>query len=88
MEPVPSGTPSPEASQECRLPRGDSTILSDELLDVGLYAAMADFGPRAGAEGTVTYAEDGSLASYLVAPGIPRLQSAIGSALGTIRSRR
>ncbi|WP_156145909.1 hypothetical protein [Microbacterium sp. MEJ108Y] len=68
-EPVPSGTPSPEASQECRLPRGDSTILSDELLDVGLYAALADFGPRAEAEGTVTYAEDGSLASYLVAPG-------------------
>lgn len=68
-EPGPSGTPAPEESPECRLPRGDSTILSDELLDVDLYAAMADFGARAGAEGTVSYAEDGTLASYLVAPG-------------------
>ncbi len=64
-EPVPSGTPSPK----CRLPRGDSTILSDELLDVALYASMADCGPREGAEGTVNYAEDGTLPSYLVAPG-------------------
>lgn len=69
MAPVPSGTPGSGGSPECRLPRGDSTILSDELLDVGVYAAMADFGPRDGAEGKVNYAEDGTLASYLVAPG-------------------
>ncbi|GAA3908820.1 hypothetical protein [Microbacterium invictum] len=39
------------------------------LLDVGLFAAMTDLGARNGATGDVVYADDGSLASYVVASG-------------------
>lgn len=39
------------------------------LLDVGHFAAMTDLGARNGATGEVTYADDGSLASYVVASG-------------------
>lgn len=75
----PSATPSaaatvgtepwPAAAPECRLPGGDGMILNDEPLDVNLYAAMVDLGPREGANGTVAYADDGTLAAYVVAPG-------------------
>lgn len=62
-------TPSAAASTavECKRPGGDGTISSGELLDVGLYAGMVDMGPQEGANGTVNYAPDGTLASYVVA---------------------
>jgi hypothetical protein len=61
--------PSPAATPECRLPGGDGMIHHDEPLNVELYAAMVDLGPREGASGSVAYADDGTLAAYVVAPG-------------------
>lgn len=66
-----SAQPAPSAAAatavECKRPGGDGTISRGELLDVGLYAGMVDMGPREGANGTVSYAPDGTLASYVVA---------------------
>lgn len=44
-------------------------IHSDGLLSVDQYSRMRDYGAREGANGTVQYADDGSLASYKVASG-------------------
>ena len=73
--PTPSAGPTPSVPQasaaapECRRPGGDGTIYNGESLNVELYAGMVDLGPRAGANGTVAYADDGTLASYVVASG-------------------
>ncbi|KJQ54649.1 hypothetical protein [Microbacterium sp. SA39] len=65
-EQTPSSPPSPASTPECRPENAD--VLPGEPLDVGLFAGMVDRGPREGANGTVAYASDGTLASYLVAP--------------------
>lgn len=48
---------------------GGGIILPSGLLNVDLYSRMHDYGAREGATGTAQYADDGSLASYVVAPG-------------------
>ncbi|MCK2022540.1 hypothetical protein KZC52_06375 [Microbacterium sp. kSW2-24] len=44
-------------------------ITTGEPLNVELYSNVHDYGPRDGANGTVEYAADGTLASYEVASG-------------------
>lgn len=66
---TPSAEPTAAAGPVCRRPGGDGTISTGEPLNVELYSEMHDYGPREGANGTVAYAPDGTLASYVVAPG-------------------
>ncbi|MFK0241678.1 hypothetical protein ACIQTX_12530 [Microbacterium sp. NPDC090281] len=68
-EPTSGADPAPAATPQCRRPGGDGTISNGEPLNVGLYDGMVDLGPRVGANGTVASADDGSLASYVVASG-------------------
>lgn len=58
----PSGT-----APECR--SASDIVNNDEPLDVSMYEGMVDHGPRAGANGTVSLAADGTPASYVVAAG-------------------
>ncbi|WP_226531971.1 hypothetical protein [Microbacterium paraoxydans] len=44
-------------------------ISNGEPLNVELYSALHDYGARDGANGTVEYADDGTLAAYEVASG-------------------
>ncbi|MGN6239597.1 MAG: hypothetical protein ACTHNI_07610 [Cellulosimicrobium cellulans] len=64
---TPSAAPAPATTPECGPTSGD--VLNGMPLDVGMYENMVDLGPREGANGTVSYAADGTLASYVVAAG-------------------
>lgn len=67
---TPTSAPEPtaEAGSGCVMPGGDGMIMLGEPLNLGLYAHMKEYGARVGANGAVSYAPDGSLASYEVAP--------------------
>jgi hypothetical protein len=64
---TPNAAPSPATTPECVPASGG--VLNDEPLDVDLYEDMVDLGAREGANGAVSYAPDGTFASYVVAAG-------------------